>query len=39
MEPLGHSPITLTLGAYSYAAPIKFNEAARALARALGGNQ
>jgi integrase len=37
MEILGHSQITLTLGTYCHATPPMFNEAAGALARALGG--
>ncbi len=37
MEILGHSQITLTLGTYCHATPVMFDEAAGALARALGG--
>jgi len=39
MEILGHSQITLTLGTYCHAADAMFDEAAGALARALGGGR
>jgi integrase len=39
MEILGHSQITLTLGTYCHATPVMFDEAAGALARALGGTR
>jgi integrase len=39
MEILGHSQITLTLGTYCHATNAMFDEAAGALARALGGRQ
>jgi integrase len=38
MEILGHSQITLTLGTYCHATNTMFDEAAGALARALGGS-
>lgn len=37
MEMLGHSQITLTLGARGHSTPVMFDEAAGALERALGG--
>jgi integrase len=39
MEILGHSQITLTLGTYCHATGAMFDEAAGALARALGGRR
>jgi integrase len=39
MEILGHSQITLTLGTYCHASDAMFDEAAGALARALGGSR
>jgi integrase len=39
MEILGHSQITLTLGTYCHATNAMFDEAASALARALGGTR
>jgi integrase len=39
MEILGHSQITLTLGTYCHATNAMFDEAASALARALGGDR
>jgi hypothetical protein len=39
MEILGHSQITLTLGTYCNATNAMFDEAAGALARALGGTK
>jgi integrase len=39
MEILGHSQITLTLGTYCHATNAMFDEAAGALARALGGSR
>jgi integrase len=39
MEVLGHSQITLTLGTYCHASNAMFDEAAGALARALGGRR
>jgi hypothetical protein len=39
MEILGHSQITLTLGTYCHANTAMFDEAATALARALGGQR
>ena len=39
MEILGHSQITLTLGTYCHATDAMFDEAAGALARALGGGR
>jgi integrase len=39
MEILGHSQITLTLGTYCHATNAMFDEAAGALARALGGRR
>jgi integrase len=39
MEILGHSQITLTLGTYCHATGAMFDEAAGALARALGGTR
>jgi integrase len=39
MEILGHSQITLTLGTYCHANTAMFDEAAGALARALGGQR